>query len=88
MPKTFQCWYKTWKIQRINSVPKTNQKDLNENEAKYEVKRAILDARVRLYIEREARLVSSMNKIYGTIRGQCNPGLKSVLKGNEDLISK
>ena len=67
---------------------KNDPKYLNEAEAKSKFKIVILAARVRLYIERDARLVSSMNKMYGTIQGQCNPGLKSVLKGNEDLISK
>ena len=56
-------------------------KYLNEAEAKYEVKVDILDARERQYIEIEARLVSNMNKIYGIVWGQCNPGLQSVLKG-------
>ena len=44
--------------------------------------------RVRQYIDREAQLVSNMNKLYGIIWGQCTPGLKSVLKGNEDFFYK
>ena len=40
---------------------------LDETEAKSEVKKAILDVRVRQYIEREAILVSNMNNIYDII---------------------
>ena len=67
---------------------KNEPKDLNESEVRSEVKKDILAVRVRRYIEREAILVSNMNKIYGIIRGQCTPVLQSVLKGNEDLHSK
>ena len=61
---------------------------LNEAEANYDVKKAILASRVRYCIYREARLVSNMNKIYGIIWGQCTPGLQSVLKGNEEFPSR
>ena len=37
-------------------------KYLNETEAKYEVKKAILAARLSQYIERETRLVSNTKK--------------------------
>ena len=47
------------------------------------VNKAILAEIVRQYIEREARLVSAMNKIYRIMWGQCNPGIQSVLKRNE-----
>ena len=50
-------------------------KYLNETEAKSEFKKAILAVRVRQYIEREARLISDMNKIYVIIWVQCTPGL-------------
>ena len=42
-------------------------KDLTLDEEKYEAKKAILAVRVRQYIEREARLASNMNIIYGII---------------------
>ena len=61
---------------------KNEPKYLDETEANYEVQKAILAARVRQYIERWARLVSNMNKIYCIIWGQCTPGIQSVLKGN------
>ena len=67
---------------------KNEPKDLNESEVRSEVKKDILAVRVRRYIEREAILVSNMNKVYGIIRGQCTPVLQSVLKGKEDLTSK
>ena len=51
-------------------------KHLDETVAKSEFKKAILVARVRKYIEREVRLVSNMNKIYGIIWGQCTLGLQ------------
>ena len=57
-------------------------KYLNETEAKSEVKKYILASIVRHYIERGDRLVSSMKNTYGIIWVQCNPGLKSVLKGD------
>ena len=63
-------------------------KYLNETEAKSEVKKYRMAARVKKYIEREARLVSNMNTIYGIIWGQCTPGVQSVLKGNEDFPSR
>ena len=46
---------------------KNELKYLNETGANYEVKKAIIAARVRQYIEREVRLVSNMNNIYGII---------------------
>ena len=55
---------------------KNELKYLNETGANYEVKKAIIAARVRQYIEREVRLVSNMNKIYGIIWGQCTLGLQ------------
>ena len=67
---------------------KNEPKDLNESEAKSEVKKAILDTIVRQYIDREARLVSNTNNIYGIIWGQCTTGLPSVSEGNEDFPSK
>ena len=48
---------------------KTKSKYLDETEAKYEVKKAILAASLRHYTESEARLVSNMNKNYGIIWG-------------------
>ena len=66
---------------------KNEPKDLNKDEAKSEVKKYILAARVRQYIEREVRLVSKMNKIYFIIWGKCNTGLQSVFKVNEDFPS-
>ena len=67
---------------------KNGPKYLNETEAKSEFKKYVLDERVRKYIEREGRLVSNMKKSYGIIWGHCTPGLQSVLKGNEDFLSK
>ena len=55
-------------------------KYLNETEAKSEFKKYVLDERVRKYIEREARLVSSMKKSYGIICGYCTPGLQLLLR--------
>ena len=63
-------------------------KYLTSDEGKYEVKKVILYPRVRQYIEREARLGSKINKIYSIIWGQCTPGLKLALKGNEDYPTK
>ena len=67
---------------------KKEPKYLNETEAESEVKKAILAATVRWYIETEARLVSNMNRIYGIIWRQCTSGIHSVLKGNEYFLSK
>ena len=46
---------------------KNELKYSNETGANYEVKKAIIAAGVRHYIEREVRLVSNMNNIYGII---------------------
>ena len=59
---------------------KNGPKYLNETEAKSEFKKYVLDERVRKYIEREARLVSSMKKSYGIICGYCTPGLQLLLR--------
>ena len=48
---------------------KNEPKYLYKDEAKSEVKKAILDAIVRQYIDRDAILVSNMNKIYVIIWG-------------------
>ena len=48
---------------------KNKLKYLNEAEAKSEVKKAILTAIVKQYIEREAILVSNTKTIYGIIWG-------------------
>ena len=61
---------------------------MDETEAKSEVNKYILSARARQYIEREARLVSNINKIYDIKWGQLTPGIQSVLKENKDLPSK
>ena len=58
-------------------------KDITIDEKSSEVNEAILAARLRQYIKREARLSSNMNIIYGIIWVQWNPGLKSVLKVNK-----
>ena len=63
-------------------------KDLTPDEENYEAKKAILAARVRHYIEKEAKLVSNMRNNYSIIWGQCTTGLQSVLKGNADFHSK
>ena len=55
---------------------------LNKAGAKSEVKKYILNSIIRQYIEREVRLVSNTQKMYGIIWGQCNSGLRSVLKEN------
>ena len=57
-------------------------KDLPADEAKSEVKKAIMAARVRRYTKQEARSSSNMNNIYGIILGQYTQGLQSVLKGD------
>ena len=67
---------------------KNEPKDLNKYEEKSEVKKSILAARVRQYIDREARFVSNTNTIYGIIWGHFTTGLQSILKGNEDLLYK
>ena len=63
-------------------VTKNEPKHFDETEAKSEVKKDILSARVRKYIYREKRLVANMNKIYGIMWVECTPGLQSVLKVN------
>ena len=55
---------------------KNEPKDQDETEEKSEVKKYILDSRVRQYIERKAILVSKINKIYGIIWGQFTKGLQ------------
>ena len=67
---------------------KNEPKNLKKAEAKSEVKKYILDARVRQYPEREAIFFSNMNKNYGIICVKFTPGLQSVFKGNENFPSK
>ena len=55
---------------------KTEPNYLDETEAKYEINKAILTARVRHYFKREAIVVSNMKNMYGIIWGQCYPGLQ------------
>ena len=43
---------------------KNEPKYVNETETRYKVKKSILAARVRQYIERYSRLVSNMKKMY------------------------
>ena len=50
-------------------TPKNKPKYLNEAEAKFEVKIYILVARVRQYIEIEARLVSNIKNIMASYGG-------------------
>ena len=61
---------------KVSSDAKNEPKYLDETEAKSEVNKAILCARVRHYIEKEERLISNMNKTYGIILGKCTPGLQ------------
>ena len=53
-------------------------------DARSEAKKAILVARVRQYIERDSRIASNMNIIYGIIWEQYTPGLQWILKRKED----
>ena len=60
-----------------SSFDETNElKDLTIDEAKSEVKKAVLNALVSQYIEREAMIASNMNIINVIIWGQCTPGLQ------------
>ena len=68
----------------VKNIPKY----LDETEAKSEVKKAILAVIVRNFVEMEARLVSSMNNIYGIIWVYCTPGIHSLLKVNKESPSK
>ena len=59
-------------------------KDPNTDEAIPYVKKVILAAILRQYIDRESRISSNRNIIYGIIWGQFTPGIQSASKGNED----
>ena len=65
-----------------------NPKYLNADKARSEAEKEILTEILRHYIEREERISSSMNIIYGIIWVQCTPGIKSVLKSNEEYLTK
>ena len=58
-------------------------KEITPDEAMSEVEKAILDAKIRQYIEREARTASNKNRIYNIIWGNLTLLLQSVLKGNK-----
>ena len=63
-------------------------KDLTPDEEISEVEKSIMAARVRHYIERDARLYSNINITYVIIWGKCTQGLQSLLKLNEDYPTK
>ena len=58
-------------------------KDITIDEKSSEVNEAILAARLRQYIKREARLSSNMDIFYGIICAQCTPVVQSVLNVNK-----
>ena len=63
-------------------------KELTPYEARSDVKKTIMDARVSQYIYRESIPASNMNRIYGIIWGKCNSGLQSLLKVYEYYHTK
>ena len=63
-------------------------KNLTSDEAKSELKKAILAARVSQYIEREASLASNINIFCGIIWVQCTLGIQLLLNVNKDYLTK
>ena len=59
-----------------NNLPK----DLSDTDKKSEVKVAIQQQRIKLYVTREMELDNNVRKIYGLVKGQCSHSLKTILK--------
>ena len=59
-----------------NNLPK----DLSDEDKKSEVKVAVQQQRIKLYVNREMELGNNVRKIYGLVKGQCSHSLKTMLK--------
>ena len=59
-----------------NNLPK----DLSDEDKKSEVKVAVQQQRIKLYVNREMELDNNVQKIYGLVKGQCSHLLKTILK--------
>ena len=62
--------------------------DLTDDEKQSDVKVAIQQQRIKMYVTREMKLQNNIFKIYGLIKGQCSHTLKAVLKQETDYESK
>ena len=60
----------------INNLPK----DLSDTDKKSEVKVAIQQQRIKLYVTREMKLDNNVRKTYVLVKGQCSHSLKTILK--------
>jgi hypothetical protein len=69
---------------------KTNHapSELSEEDSKKSIEQAMQSHRIKLYIAREMSLKDNMDKLYGTIIGQCSHALLSILENDEDFIEK
>ena len=64
----------------------TNREDEDSDED--EVMKAIMQQRIKLFVNREAELHKNMLKMYGLIKGQCSHSLSAVLKQESDFETK
>ena len=62
--------------------------DLSNEDKKSEVKVAIQNHEIKLYVTRKMELKSNMKKLYGLIKGQCSTSLRAVLKTEDDYETK
>ena len=67
-----------------NNLPK----DLSDTDKKSEVKVAIQQQRIKLYVTREMELDNNVRKIYGLVKGQCSHSLKTILKQEKEYEIK
>ena len=73
-----------------NEIFKKNNKteDLDGEEAKYILKKKILELALKICINKKRFLKENTNKIYGIVFGKCALSLQSVLKGFTDHDSQ
>ena len=63
-------------------------KDLSDVDKKSEVKVAVQQQRIKLYVTREMELDNNVRKIYGLVKGQCSHSLKTILKQEKEYKIK
>ena len=63
-------------------------KDLSVVDKTSEVKVAVQQQRIKLYVTREMELDNNVRKIYGLVKGQCSHSLKTILKQEKEYEVK
>ena len=67
---------------------KQNTKSMGVDDIKYPINATIHKQQVNNYVNREAGLRITLDKIYGFVWGQCSHGIKSIISNKRDFKEK